>query len=42
MTPIYLLSVQLSVFFATALLSVWFMTRTTPAAKRLYGVTRLW
>ena len=41
MTPIYLLSVQLSVFLATALLSVWFMTRTTPAAKRLYGVTRL-
>ena len=41
MTPIYLLSVQLSVFCATALLSVWFMTRTTPAAKRLYGVTRL-
>src|SRR5271165_742509 len=40
MTPLYLLSVQLSVFFATALLSVWFMTRTTPAAKRLYGVTR--
>jgi len=41
MKPIYLLSVQLSVFFATALLSVWFMTRTTPAARRLYGVTRL-
>ena len=41
MTPLYLLSVQLSVFFATALISVWFMTRTTPAAKRLYGVTRL-
>ena len=41
MKPIYLLSVQLSVFCATALLSVWFMTRTTPAAKRLYGVTRL-
>ena len=41
MTPVYLLSIQLSVFFATALLSVWFMTRTTPAAKRLYGVTRL-
>jgi tight adherence protein C len=41
MTPLYLLSVQLSIFFATALLSVWFMTRTTPAVKRLYGVTRL-
>jgi tight adherence protein C len=41
MTPVYLLSVQLSVFFATALLLVWFMTRSTPAAKRLYNVTRL-
>lgn len=41
MTPIYLLSVQLSVFFAAALILVWFMTRTTPAAKRLNGVTRL-
>jgi tight adherence protein C len=41
MTPIYLLSVQLSVFCATALVSMWFMTRTTPVAKRLYGVTRL-
>ena len=41
MTPIYLLSVQLSVFFGAALISVWFMTRTTPAAKRLNGVTRL-
>jgi tight adherence protein C len=41
MTPFYLLSVQLSVFCATALFSVWFMTRTTPAARRLYGVTRL-
>jgi tight adherence protein C len=41
MKPIYLLSVQLSVFFATALLAVWGMTRTAPAAKRLYGVTRL-
>jgi tight adherence protein C len=41
MTPIYLLSVQLSVFCATALVSTWFMTRTTPVARRLYGVTRL-
>ncbi len=41
MKPMYLLSVQLSVFFATAALSVWFMTRTTPVAKRLYGITRL-
>lgn len=41
MKPVYLLSVQLSVFFATALLAVWWMTRTTPAAKRLLGVTRL-
>ena len=37
MKPMYLLSVQLSVFFATALLSVWFMTRTTPR-----GQTALW
>ncbi len=35
------MSVQLSVFFATALVAVWWMTRTTPAAKRLLGVTRL-
>ena len=41
MNPLYLLSAQLSVFFATTLLSVWLMTRTTPTAKRLYGVTRL-
>ena len=41
MKPIYLLSIQLTVFFATALLSVWFMTRTTSAAKRVFGVTRL-
>jgi tight adherence protein C len=41
MTPLYLLSAQLSVFCATALLSMWFMTRTTPVAKRLYGVTRM-
>ncbi len=41
MKPIYLLSVQLSVFFATALLAVWYMTRTAPAVKRLYGITRL-
>ncbi len=41
MKPIYLLSVQLSVFFATALISVWFMMRTTATAKRLYGVARL-
>src|SRR5271157_4336772 len=41
MKPIYLLSVQLSVFFDTELLSVWFMTRATPAVKRLYGITRL-
>lgn len=41
MKPIYLLSCQLSVFFGTALLSMWFMTRTTPVAKRVYGVARL-
>lgn len=41
MKPIYLLSVQLSVFLAVSLLSVWYMTRTPPAAKRLYGITRL-
>jgi tight adherence protein C len=41
MKPAFLLSVQLSVFCAITLLAVWLITRTTPAAKRLYGVTRL-
>ena len=41
MKPIFLLSAHLSVFFGTVLLSMWFMTRTTPAARRLYGVARI-
>jgi len=41
MKPVYLLSVQLSAFFATALLLVRLMTRTKPAAKRLAGITRV-
>ena len=35
------LSIQLTGFFATALLCVWFMTRPTSAAKRVFGITRL-
>ena len=37
----FMLSIQLTVFFATALGCIWFMTRPTPAAKRIFGVTRL-
>ena len=35
------LSIQLTAFFGTALVCVWFMTRPTSAAKRVLGVTRL-
>ena len=35
------LSIQLTVFFGTALVCVWFMTRPTPAARRVFGVARL-
>ena len=36
-----LLSLQLTAFFATALALVWFMTRPTSAAKRVFGMARL-
>src|ERR1035437_9331577 len=35
------LSIQLTAFLATALICVWFMTRPTSAAKRVFGITRL-
>ena len=35
------LCIQLTAFFATALVCVWFMTRPTSAAKRVFGVVRL-
>jgi len=36
-----ILSLQLTAFFATALVLAWFMTRPTSAAKRVLGMTRL-
>ena len=36
-----LLGIHLTAFFATALLCVWLMTRQTPSARRVMGVTRL-
>ena len=36
-----ILSLQLTAFFATALVLVWFMTRPTSAAKRVLGMARL-
>ncbi len=41
MHTFFLLGIQLTVFFATTLVLVWFMTRPTPAAKRLAGVTQM-
>ena len=41
MNAFFLFGVQLTVFFATTLALVWFMTRPTPAAKRLVGVTQV-
>jgi tight adherence protein C len=35
------LSIQLTAFFGVAAVCVWFMTRPTSAAKRVFGVTRL-
>lgn len=37
----FTLSLQLTAFCATALICVWFITRPTPTAKRVFGVTRL-
>jgi tight adherence protein C len=36
-----ILSLQVTAFFATALVFVWFMTRPTSAAKRILGMARL-
>ena len=41
MRGFFWLGIQLTVFFATTLVMVWFMTRPTPAAKRLAGVTQV-
>jgi tight adherence protein C len=41
MTVIQILGLQLTAFFATALVFVWFMTRPTSAAKRVLGMARL-
>ncbi len=35
------LCIQLTTFFATAVICVWFMTRPTSAAKRVFGIARL-
>ena len=37
----FVVSIQLTAFFATALACIWFMTRPTRAAKRVFGITRL-
>src|ERR1039458_10629109 len=36
-----ILSLQVTAFFATALVFVWFMTRPTSAAKRILGMARV-
>ncbi len=41
MTLVQILSLQLTAFLAIAVISVWFMTRPTPAAKRVLGMARL-
>jgi len=41
MTFVQILGLQLTAFFATALVVVWFMTRPTSAAKRVLGMARL-
>ena len=41
MNVFFLLGIQLTAFFATTLALVWFMTRPTPAARRLAGVTQM-
>src|ERR1035441_8317982 len=41
MTVLQILALQLTAFFATALVLVWFMTRPTSAAKRVLGMARL-
>ena len=41
MNAFFLLGIQLTVFFATTLVLVWFMTRPSPAAKRVAEVTQI-
>ena len=41
MRGFFWLGVQLTVFFGTTLVMVWFMTRPSPAAKRLAGITQV-